>query len=151
MQGEQAYEHYHHPNYRHFNGGITQLSAYVTQAFGKRWHVYGVYDLTYKHSPDPVDSYHRHTWRFGLGKSFERWQLNAEVAYKTVDYHVYHHWYEVRRQDSAWVYQLDAKLNQWHILGLTPEISYRFTDNHSNSWIYRFRNHDIALKFSYTY
>lgn len=53
LQGEQAYEHYHHPNYRHFNGGITQLSAYVTQAFGKRWHVYGVYDLTYKHSPDP--------------------------------------------------------------------------------------------------
>lgn len=73
------------------------------------------------------------------------------MAYKTVDYHAYHHWYEVRRQDSAWVYQLDAKLNQWHILGLTPEISYRFTDNHSNSWIYRFRNHDIALKFSYTY
>lgn len=150
-QLEHQYEHYRDEVYQRFNGPQTAFFLFASQSLPHDFTLYAGYDYLRKQSQQAVDSYHRHGARLGIAKSFPLLTLSAEASLRYMKYHDANIWFGGVRRDHERGYLARIQFKPFTPLKLRPSVEYRYTDNHSTSWVNRYRNHALQAKLSYQF
>ena len=66
-------------------------------------------------------------------------------------YQDYHAWLDTRRKDSERTLQLDLKYDHPALRGLTPVLTLKRVNNHSTSWVNRYKRSEITFKLQYAF
>ena len=151
VQLEHKYDRYR-GGYEHFNGPQTLLFATAVYALPRNTVLFGGYDYLRKNSREKVDSYRRHGLRLGLDKRFAS-GIGATLlaVWRKTAYQDYHAWLDTRRKDSERTLQLDLKYDHPALRGLTPVLTLKRVNNHSTSWVNRYKRSEITFKLQYAF
>ncbi|WKT00557.1 surface lipoprotein assembly modifier [Gallibacterium salpingitidis] len=149
MQFEQKRLHYsdHYSSFTKAN--LSTLFGTWYYLYSPKTTLFGGVDWQYRSTPDHAQAYHLLGARLGFNHQFD-FGLNATAIalLRRYNYQSYHAALEVTRKDRQQIYLLILKMPQWNFKGITPNLLFKHTRNHSNAdYIYSYKQSEVQLNF----